>query len=386
MMPDGEMCGKRRVLIFRNELLPRSETFILAQSRALTRFELVFGAVHRAVESLDLPSPPLLLDDCSNVLGKVRRRLFWRHSFGPQFYQQLNAAKLDLIHAHFAVDGAAALPIAERLGIPMVVSLHGYDVTSSDETHARTEEGRVYLRRRKRLWEYASKFICISKYMYEKALERGFPREKLCVLYTGTDLSMFCGLECDRERELIVFVGRLVEKKGLAFLLDAMQFVKVKHPEAKIIVLGSGPLEGELRARAMAEGICCQFMGMQPASVVRAQLARARVFCVPSVSARSGDSEGLGMVFIEAQAMGTPVVSFRHGGIPEVVLDGETGLLAPERDRASLGDCLSTLMSDDEMWMRMSKRAAEWVRKSFDLKRQTNLLEDLYEDVLHRSI
>jgi glycosyltransferase involved in cell wall biosynthesis len=264
----------------------------------------------------------------------------------------------------------------------MVISLHGYDVTSSDDAHARTEEGKVYLRRRKDLWEYASKFICISKYIYDQALKRGYPREKLHVLYTGTDLSMFCGLECNRERGLIVFVGRLVEKKGLAFLLDAMQFVKVKHPEARIVVLGSGPLEHELRTRALAEGIRCSFMGMQPISAVRAQLAKARVFCVPSVSARSGDSEGLGMVFVEAQAMGTPVVSFRHGGIPEVVLDRETGLLAPERDRAALAECISTLMSDDDMWTRMSKRSAQWVRSSFDLNRQAELLEDVYEDVL----
>jgi glycosyltransferase involved in cell wall biosynthesis len=375
---------QRKVLIFRNELLPRSETFILAQSQALTRFMPVFGAVHRAKDSLDLPSEPILLDANSNALGKVRRRLFWKNAFGPKFYRRFKDMNLDLMHVHFAVDGAAALPISVSLGIPMVVSLHGYDVTCSDETLVQTTEGRVYLRRRQWLWDHASKFICISKYIYERAIERGFPKEKLSVLYTGTDLSMFSGVECSREREIIVFVGRLVEKKGLAFLLDAMHFVKLHHPSARLVVLGSGSLEGELKARSMSEGIRCSFLGMQTASAVRAQLARARVLCVPSVSARSGDSEGLGMVFVEAQAMGTPVVSFKHGGIPEVVLDGVTGLLAPERDRIALGESLSKLMGDDEMWSRMSIRARKWAQEAFDLKRQTDLLEDLYEDVLRK--
>jgi colanic acid/amylovoran biosynthesis glycosyltransferase len=382
MMPNAPHGGKPRVLIFRNELLPRSETFILAQAQTLARFEPAFGAVHRAAESLELPGSPVLLDDSFSMMGKIRRRLFWRHSFGPGFYRRLECPKPDLIHVHFAVDGAAALPIADRMGIPMVVSLHGYDVTSSDEAHAMTEEGRVYLRRRERLWERASTFICISKFMQERALERGFPSSKLRLLYTGTDLSMFSASELRRERGLIVFVGRLVEKKGLVFLLDAMRSVTLQYPDARLVVLGNGPLEMELRARVEREGIRCTFLGMQPIETVRSYLAQARVFCVPSVAARSGDSEGLGMVFVEAQAMGTPVVSFRHGGIPEVVLDGETGLLAPERDRAALGECLSNLLADDVMWERMSKRAREWVHDAFDLKTQTAMLENIYEDAV----
>jgi glycosyltransferase involved in cell wall biosynthesis len=102
------------------------------------------------------------------------------------------------------------------------------------------------------------------------------------------------------------------------------------------------------------------------------------------VTAATGDSEALGMVFAEAQASGTPVVSSNHGGISEVVIDGETGLLAPERDTEALAIRLSRLLGDDELWQRYSDRAADWAERCFDLEVQTRKLERIYADVTSR--
>ncbi len=375
---------KRRVLIFRNELLPASETFILAQATALRGFEPHFAGVHAALNSLELLTPADFVDARSNLLGKVRRRMFWRTGAAPGFYRRLKRIDPALLHAHFAVDGAAALPLARRLRVPLVVTLHGYDVTSSDEALSRSAEGRLFLKQRERLWDEAAVFLCISRFIYDRALDAGFPRNKLRVVYTGTDLSCFSESDAKRDPNLIVFVGRLVEKKGCRYLLDALELVRRDHPEAHAVVIGDGPLRGVLERQAETLRLPCEFLGPQPRQIVRDYLARARVFCVPSIESATGDSEGLGMVFIESQAMGTPVVSFRHGGIPEVVLHGHTGYLAPERDREVLAAHLRHMLDDEACWRRFSERGRLWVNRAFHLETQTRELEGIYREVLGR--
>jgi colanic acid/amylovoran biosynthesis glycosyltransferase len=381
-MPAASTQPKPRVLIFRNELLPASETFIRAQAGALRCFEPRFAGVHAAARPLRLDPPPVLIDGSSSFVGKLRRRAFWSASCAPRFYRELQELHPVLVHAHFAIDGAAALPLARRLQIPLIVTLHGYDVTSSDQALSRSPEGRVYLRRREDLWRQAAVFVCVSKFIRERALAQGFPREKLQVHHIGVDLSLFGEAKAVRDPNLIVFVGRLVEKKGMRFLLEALEIVRRHHPAAHLVCIGAGPLEAELRQRVAAASLPCVFLGAQPQEAVKRKLAEARVFCVPSVTAATGDSEGLGMVFAEAQALGRPVVSFRHGGIPEVVRHGHTGLLAPEGDSAALAQHLLHLLQDDACWQELSGNGRQWVREAFDLARQTRGLEDIYRSVL----
>jgi hypothetical protein len=115
-------------------------------------------------------------------------------------------------------------------------------------------------------------------------------------------------------------------------------------------------------------------------------MSRARVLCNPSVTAASGDVEGFGMVFAEAQAVGTPVVSFAHAAIPEAVNHGVTGLLCPERSVEPLAEALLTFLTDDSFWFRASQFAAAWVRDHFDIARQTRKLETIYDGCLEQSL
>ena len=126
------------------------------------------------------------------------------------------------------------------------------------------------------------------------------------------------------------------------------------EPAAELVVIGDGPLRPDYEALAAGLGVRCRFLGTQPPAVVREWMARAAVFCVPSVVAASGDAEGFGIVFIEAQAMGLPVVSTLSGGIPEAVKHGETGLLVAERNPRHWLRRFSQLMQDEELWRRYS--------------------------------
>jgi colanic acid/amylovoran biosynthesis glycosyltransferase len=371
------------VLIYRNELLPLSETFIQAQAAALRRFRPQFVGMRRSVRSLPMPSDSIVCAD-HGLLPKVRgldHALGFRRMFSANLDQQLKATQASLVHAHFGLDATTAMSLADRVAAPLIVTLHGYDVTMRDQTFRRSIGGTIYLLRRKQLWRHARLFICVSHFIRRKALEAGFPEEKLRVHYIGVDRRAFCRAGRIGRSEIILFVGRLVEKKGCEYLIRAMAQVRREHPDAQLVILGDGPLRQSLQELCDQLGVNCKFEGRQSRDGVIRWLRAARVLCVPSVTATTGDSEALGMVFAEAQASGTPVVSSKHGGIPEVVIDGETGLLAPERDAAALANGLSRLLADDDLWQQYSDRGVDWIARRFDLETQTRELEQIYSEV-----
>ena len=266
-----------------------------------------------------------------------------------------------------------------------MVTHHGYDVTTDDHALAASAGLRRYLRRRAGLYESAALVLCVSNFVREKAIRRGAPAERTLVHYLGVDTSWFTPDPAIARSETVLFVGRLVENKGCELLLRAMALVKRSRPECRVVILGDGPLRPRLGAiaRELALGNV-SFLSTQPADAVRRWMNEARVLCVPSVTVKSGASEGFGMVFAEAQAMGLPVASFETGGIPEAVGHGTTGLLAAERDVPGLARNIIALLSAGSMWQRFSDAARRRVRERFDLRRQTAALENIYRAVLQR--
>jgi glycosyltransferase involved in cell wall biosynthesis len=370
------------VVIFRTLLLPPSETFIAAQAVAMQRFSPFFVG-WRKTAGIDLPEKSSWTADDGGFRGRLRELRF-RYA-GPTREQvaQLRALAPRLVYAHFAPDGYAAMQLAEVLGVPLVTALHGYDVTISDEVMSRTRLGRAYVQGRSRLQKTGALFISCSDFVRARGLAMGYPADRTIVHSIGVDVERFKppGMLRPREKS-VLFVGRLVEKKGCGSLIDAMAGVQRHCPKAELVVIGDGPLRADYETRAAALGVRCRFLGVQPAAVVRDRMSRASVFCVPSVVAANGDAEGFGMVFIEAQAMGLPVVSTLSGGIPEAVKNGETGLLVAERDSAALAGAILRLMDDQDLWQRCSLAGRRNVVDHFDLVQQTGRLENLFERLL----
>jgi glycosyltransferase involved in cell wall biosynthesis len=369
-------------LIYRNELLPRSETFILEQAASLTKFRPIFAGLMRAEAGLPVPDGSILLGANSSVYSRSKGMLYRATGVWPGFHARIQRAGASLVNAHFAMDGACALPVALAAKVPLIVTLHGNDVTTSVHLHRRAIRGQLYLLRRERMFRTVKVFLCASDFLRRSAIERGFPEEKLRTHYIGVDLKLFCPPMTGRPRRNVLFVGRLVEKKGCRYLIRAMQQVQSQIPLAQLVIIGDGPERTSLESQAREAGVDCEFRGAQSSHEVRQELSSARVFCVPSVTAKTGDSEGLGIVFAEAQAMGVPVVSSLHGGIPEVVSNGVTGLLAPERDHDQLAQHIIRFFADDTFWNDCSRNAVSWVADKFDLRKQTAYLEEIYRDVI----
>jgi glycosyltransferase involved in cell wall biosynthesis len=287
------------------------------------------------------------------------------------------------MHAHFGTDAIEALRLSRRLGIPLVATFHGFDATVGDGyLAAGSFVERRYLAQRDTLIRSDTTFLAVSEFIRQQLILRGFPPERIQVHYTGVDTRLFSPPAVAARRPHVLFVARLVAKKGVRHLLNAIAHLHDQVPGLEVTIVGDGP-ERSLVERAAASYPCIRFLGEKAPEDVRALLREAKVFCVPSITGPNGDAEGFGMVFAEAQAMGVPVVSFASGGVVEAVSDRETGLLAPEGNTSELTRHLHALLTlEDEDWARLSRRSREYVLETFDLERQTAKLEELYSSLL----
>ena len=374
--------GKPAVLIYRSELLAYSETFIQAQAAALQTFTPVFAGLRRVTRSLTLPAKSFVVSEDESLRSRLQRYGFLQSGYAPHLLASLRAEAPVLVHAHFAVDAAEALPISRALQIPMAVTLHGYDVMAGDQAHQLTRRGRIYLARRQRLFREASLFLCVSEAVRCKAMERGYPAAKLLVLPIGIDVAQYQPAPTLTAAPAVLFVGRLVEKKGCVHLIHAMCEVRRILPEARLVVIGDGPERASLEAEARRWGSQTIFLGVQSREQVRQWMHASRVLAVPSITAANGDAEGLPTVLYEALATGLPVACFRTSGIPELIRHGFEGLLAEEGDEGTLAQHLLSICQEDGLAARLGRAGRSRVQTSFDLGAQTARLERIYEQVL----
>lgn len=370
------MTSEPSVLIYRDDLLGASETFIPLQAESLRHFCPHYVGLRR-LPGLLLPESRLHLMSREGIFGGLQRARFRLLGPSQRLKQCLAREHPVLIHAHFALDGCNALSIARALAIPLVVTFHGYDLTVNDQHHPW-----LYRMRRGLLTRTGVRFLCVSDFLRRQALTRGFPPETTLTHYTGVDVDFFSPDPRVPRLPVVLFVGRLVPVKGCEYLIRAMSDTQEVAPDAKLVIIGDGRLRSELERQAVTSLRNFVFLGVQDAVGVRTWMNRATVFCTPSVSVESGATEGFGMVFAEAQAMGLPVVSFASGGIPEAVADGETGFLVGERDWRALGNRMLLLLRNRELWTQFSKAGQIRTRSMFNIRKQSLALENIYGQVL----
>jgi glucosyltransferase len=238
-----------------------------------------------------------------------------------------------------------------------------------------------HARRRQLAFEAADRVIGVSRFIVDALLAAGCPEHKVRLHYIGVDTTRFAPGTEPRSPTEVLFVGRLVDKKGVIHLLRAMSQVRAALPGAELTIAGDGRLRATLEDEARRLGVPTRFLGVQTPEQVHALMCRAAVLAGPSVPDASGNAEGLPITFLEAQACGLPLVVSTSGGTGEGVVHGETGFLFEPQDEAALAQHLLTLLQDESLRRRMSAAARAHVLEHFDLARQTARLEDLYDDV-----
>ncbi len=360
------------ILVYRDTVGARSEGFVQRQYSAFSNLAPVYVGTKRGPlaprDSLILAMP--------GAAGAGQRFAFRQLGrIPPTLDRLIEDRRPRLIHAQFGLGGALALPIARHAKLPLVVTFHGGDATKDKHYETRPLLPTIFQRRREALIAEARTFLCVSRFVRDTLIARGFPPEKLEVHYLGIEVPESVMLPPIAATKTVLFVGRIVEKKGLDTLIDAMAALKARDPSLELLVVGNGPLKAHLERRAKAAGINASFVGWKSETEVRKAMRRALLLAVPSRAARGGDSEGLPTVIMEAMALGVPVVATRHAGIPEIIADRVTGLLVPEADPVALADAIVAIKGDPEAAGRMRGEAYADVRARFDAKRQSAILE-----------
>ena len=303
----------------------------------------------------------------------------------PRLRRDLDSFSPDLFHAHFGVDGAYALPFARRMKRPLVVSVYGYDVSRLPHFQLLPVSWLNYWIHFGGLVRGTTRFLAYTQYLADRLRERGVPPEKITVHYPGIPTERYAvDRPAGNRPPNVLFVGRFVEKKGLSDLVRAFARVAGEYPKARLVLIGDGPSRPEVERliRSLALATRVDFPGFLPQEELRARFEQAAVFCHPSVTPASGETEGLPFSILEAQAGGLPVVATRHAGLSEGVVHGETGVLVSEGDVGGLARALRTLLGDTERREAMSRAAVEHATERFDLRRQTLRLEALYDEIL----
>lgn len=370
------------IVVYRHQLFKPSEAFITEQTRSFRHFAPLY--VGTSLHG----KPP----HGARVVMLGGNRSFGRLSYSitrkpaPDLLGRLTQSQPSLVHAHFGVDAVYALGLAERLGVPLVTTFHGFDATTS--LLSLVSSGRPsllnYVFFRRRLARRGHIFLCASRFIRDRVIGIGFPAERVVTHYIGVDTKSIKPAHDRAPEKIIVNIGRLVEVKGTIYLLDAFSEISRRDKAARLVIIGDGPLRQQLEAYAVAKNVAerVEFLGYQDHRVVLDHLSRAAVFCLPSIVTHSGVEEGLGISLLEAGAAGVPAVATRTGGIPEAVEDGVTGFVVPQRDSRALADRLATLLASEEIRRAMGQAARQMVERKFDLVRQTEDLEEMYRGVI----
>jgi len=205
----------------------------------------------------------------------------------------------------------------------------------------------------------------------------------MVLLPHGVDLGRFYPRPEQVEFGRILYVGRLIERKGLPYLIEALSLLKSEYLDVKLVVIGDGPERAryeDLGRRLLGNRV--EFQGAQPSERVAEEMRKAYVFSLPSVEMPNGETETFGVVHAEAQASGVPVVAFAVGGVPEVVEHGRTGFLSAQKDVVSLARHIRLLLENPTLRAEMGVRARERAERLFDIGKRAEELEDLYDQAL----
>lgn len=373
-----------RVAVLRNQFLPYSETFIHDELRCHERY-LPTVLARRQHDPLRFPGHQVVAIEPFGTRRPVQSLWYGLSGRNRAFDSALRARRFQLIHAHFGHNGVYALDFAKRHRLPLVVSMHGHDVTVLLGREKYHPDWWFYLSRYRRLFREASLFLTASLELRELLLALGCPESKIRVHRLGVDLEMLAAHRASAPPSArVTMVGRFVEKKGHEYGLRALAALQNQGIHLETVLIGDGPLRPRYE-RIIAElglrGV--RFTGPLPHASVLEEIARSTLLLAPSVIAKNLDRESGILVAKEASALGVPVVGTHHGGLPEIVDSEETGFLVPERDVSALASALGRVLTHPELRSRLGAAAQQKMHREYQLRARVRALEEFYDQVVN---
>ena len=291
--------------------------------------------------------------------------------------------RVDAIHAHWIIPQGlvvALMRVFFRRSPPVLITSHGGDLYAL--------RGRVLEGLKRWILGKADKVSVVSSAMRDYCEERGLVSGQIVVQSMGVDLeSQFTPGDETRQREGLVFVGRLVEKKGVEYLIEAMSILMDDYPQLRLTIVGDGPLGESLRELALSCGVGDQirFVGSVRSEEVATYLRSSAISVMPSVVASSGDQEGLGLVAVEAMGCGCAVVAFDLPAVRDTIIDGKTGLMAEPANAKDLAEKLGKLLSNDSLRRSLADAGRRYVLDKFAWPAAGSGYREVLSDMLHHA-
>ncbi len=382
-----------------------SETFVLSQLAGLLDkgFEIDIHAIHPGdddvlhptFEEYGLQKHTSYRGRTGSIFGRLIITIALIIRFGWESFSSLNALRklvkdvpevsfaaalftlrglrsrpqADLIYAHFGPNGqiAATLKAAKFIDIPVVTVFHGFDVTVINK-----KWGPSYYQT---LFKHGALMLPVSEEFKKRLIDFGCSPEKIRVHHMGVDIRALKYVErsqpAPKEAIRVLTIARLVEKKGVTYGIQAVNTVARDHGIAiEFNIVGDGDMRTQLEAEIVSLGCgdIVHMVGWKNSDDVQKFIEEAHIYMAPSITAENGDEEGIPVVLMEAAASGLPLLSTHHSGIPELVRQDETGLLAEERDAQGLGKALLRLCQDAPLRKKLAHGGRALVEKEFEIE------------------
>jgi colanic acid/amylovoran biosynthesis glycosyltransferase len=349
--------------------LPRSEIFTYRLINSLTEFDHHIFTTR--TENLDIfPTQNLTVAKSEDeYLGLAAR------------------ARVNLVFSHFGPSGLVGMLVGLMNDIPSVTIFHGYDVSMLLHSPRWVEQYQT-------LFQFGSHCICISEAGRQRLINIGCRPDRVSVVHLGVDVSEFSPSEQnpqgDATQEVrLLIVSRLAEKKGISYAMKALRRALEWVPTLTLRIIGEGEEREKLEVLRHELGLeqPVLFLGSMDNAVLRREMLSCHIYLQPSVTAQDGDQEGIPVALMEALACGRPAIASRHSGIPELVLDGQTGLLVGERDTEGLADAIMRMVENPDLARSLGRAGRAWVEQEFNLHIQairfTRLLSDIMQNYEH---
>jgi glycosyltransferase involved in cell wall biosynthesis len=289
--------------------------------------------------------------------------------------------KIDLVHAHWIIpQGLIAVLLYKVFGVPYLVTTHGGDIFGL--------QSGLFQRIKKLVLENAKTITVVSNAIKDeihKKINKNLPVE---VISMGVDSKLFNPDKYDEKLKkkynvtgpLLLFVGRLAEKKGVRYLIEAMPKIIQAFPKVILLIVGGGTMSDELKVLSKKLNVDDRiiFVGPVPNNELSKYYATSDLFIGPSIQTKEGDTEGLGLTFVEAAFSGSVPIGTKIGGIADVIVDKKTGLLVPQKDSKSLTNAVIELLKDKKLMNQLKTNARKNLVDTYDWKIVSQKYSQIY--------
>lgn len=358
-----------------------SETFIRAHREKIpAKITIFYGnwfPMYYAGGQKILPIMPLALCHFlsrfsrldENTIQKMIFSLYPRTLKDVALAYHFKKKHIDAVLAEYGPSGVEVFRASQIAQIPFVVHFHGFDAY---EKRCLFHYSKTY----KKMFFYAKAIIVVSKDMYQQLIKLGAPKNKLLLNHYGVDTQKFSGAKPGYSAPIFVCVIRFVAKKSPETTIKAFIPIAKKYPQSKLLFVGEGPLLEKCQELVKENNMTGQvkFLDVCSPEQIARIFKKARAYVQHSVKGPDGNSEGLPLSIIEAQASGLPVISTKHGGITEIVISNKTGFLVNEHDTKSMSKAMEQLVKDPKLAAIMGQEGRRRVLNNFDINKSIHRL------------